>query len=283
MRVFCLLIILSFSTSIWAKRIITSQIHDIDYGVVGEDEILILLKSGHVAKLKPDALDLIKEIQTVNFQKTWLTFTLDDHRYIKKIRSTKTPHFETPSYNSPGPDNKDSYVPTTVENLNAAQRYFREGRRAEEESQCFNRAMVWSYEWWKKHSLKSMKILIFFTRNYIRRYDFEWWFHIAPYIHVKINDQVVERVMDLKYTGRPYTFRDWTNIFMRNNAECPVINKYSEYADFPYTGDCFIIRTNMYTYQPADLQMNEAWNYTKREFNLTEVKAAYLEAFDMVF
>jgi hypothetical protein len=38
----------------------------------------------------------------------------------------------------------------------------------------------------------------------------------------------------------------------------------------------------MYTYQPADLQMNEAWNYVKEDFLIDEVKQAYLEAFDEI-
>jgi hypothetical protein len=37
----------------------------------------------------------------------------------------------------------------------------------------------------------------------------------------------------------------------------------------------------MYTWQPADLEMKEAWNYTKGAFNMDEVRAAYLEAFDI--
>jgi hypothetical protein len=59
-----------------------------------------------------------------------------------------------------------------------------------------------------------------------------------------------------------------------------VITKYSDYADNPYTGECYLQRTNMYTYQPADLQMNEAWGYEKTNWNMTEVRQAYLEAFD---
>jgi hypothetical protein len=92
--------------------------------------------------------------------------------------------------------------------------------------------------------------------------------------------KVVERMMDVKYTRGPIDFRRWTNIFTNRDPECPVITKFSDYADNPYIGDCYIQRTNMYTYQPADLQMYEAWNYVKDKFLMTEVKQAYLEAFD---
>jgi hypothetical protein len=36
----------------------------------------------------------------------------------------------------------------------------------------------------------------------------------------------------------------------------------------------------MYTYQPADIQMLEAWGYNKTNWNMDEVRQAYLEAFD---
>lgn len=282
MRVLGLLaLVLSFP--VLAVSRITTQVHDIDYGRHAGEEILVLLKSGHVAKISPHNKSMIDDIVGLKNKESHYTFTLDDQRFITEFHETATPHVpqfdETDLLNV---QNKSNYVPTTIADMETAQKYHKEGRRTTKaETQCFNRAMVWTYEWWKKHSLKSMKILIFFTRNYIRRYNFEWWFHIAPYIHVMDEGKVVERVMDLKYTSRPHTFRQWTDIFMRNNVECPVITKYSEYADFPYTGECYIIRTNMYTYQPADLQMNEAWGYTKTSFIMEEVKGAYLEAFDI--
>ena len=86
--------------------------------------------------------------------------------------------------------------------------------------------------------------------------------------------------MDVKYGRGPQEFGKWTNLFMRNDAPCMMIDKFSDYADYPYTGECFLQRTSMYTYQPADLQMHEAWNYTKDKFLMTEVRQAYLEAFD---
>ncbi|HXH76609.1 MAG TPA: protein-glutamine glutaminase family protein [Bacteriovoracaceae bacterium] len=281
MRVFCFLFLVFVSLPVFANTQITSQIHDIDYGNMG-DEILVFLKSGHVVKMQPSANKGLLDNPLLNKDHDeWLTLTLDENRYIKKVKISENPEPAVDPANFTSMYNKDSYVPTTVASMEVAQQYHREGRRNPKDSQCFNRAIVWSYEWWRKHSVKSNKILIFFTRTYIRRYDFEWWFHIAPYLHVMDGGKVVERAMDLKYTSRPTTFRKWTDIFMKNDVECPVITKYSEYADFPYTGECFLYRTNMYTYQPADLQMNEAWGYTKSSFNIEEVRAAYLEAFDI--
>jgi hypothetical protein len=276
MRVFGLLFCF-LSLPLLAANEITTQIHDIDYGKRPNDEVLVFLTSGHVAKLRQT-----KSLYGVDIHKSkgkWVRVLMDSDQVITDVSEADAPIAKAGAF-STNSEAEMSYVPTTVESIAVAKKYFSEARYNPKDSQCFNRAMVWTYEWWRKHSLKSNKILIFFTRNYIRRYNFEWWFHIAPYIHVMENGKVVERVMDRKYGRGPMEFVKWTNLFMKNDAPCPVIKKFSEYADSPYSGECFITRTHMYTYQPADLQMYEAWGYAKNNFNMDEVRGAYLEAFD---
>ncbi len=277
MRAFGLLILI-LSTPALAGPEITTQIHDIDYGHSDQEEVLVFLASGQVAKLRGTHPILNPQFMNSHRRNDWYRIRMDDHRLITRIVPTAAPLKNPTSQTlSQAPM---SYLPTTVESIDLAERYLKEARYNPKESQCFNRAMIWTYEWWRKHSLRSNKLLIYFTRNYIRRYNFEWWFHIAPYVHVMDNGKVVERVLDVKYTRDPKKFQDWANIFLRNDASCPVITKFSEYADNPYTGECYFQRTNMYTYQPADLQMNEAWGYEKTNWNMTEVRQAYLEAFD---
>jgi hypothetical protein len=266
---------------IWASTQIQSQIFDIDYGRSDQELNLILLSNGQVLKASRDKSQMLKEIASKNIKEQLYEFTINDQRFVLEIKSIETSP-SVLSYSQKMIDLFEPYLPTTISSLDVARRYFREARYNPKESQCFNRAMVWTYEWWRKHSLKSNKILIFFTRNYIRRYSFEWWFHISPYVHVLADGKVVEKVMDVKYGSGPMSFRSWTNLFMKGDPECPVITKFSDYADNPYIGDCYIIRTNMYTYQPADLQMNEAWGYTKDHFEMKEVKQAYLEAFNEI-
>lgn len=259
---------------------VESQIFAIDYAQSLDEDHLVLLSNGLVVKIPQEDSSHLPQIHKLAKSSGTYRLSLDSNRYVKKFETVEFQVKPAPAkikFQQPSP-----YIPTTIESLAVARRYFREARYHPKESQCFNRAMVWTFEWWREHSLKSNKILIYFTRNYIRRYDFEWWFHIAPYVHVMDNDKVVERVMDRKYTSGPLDFQNWTNIFMRNNPECPVITQFSEYADYPYSGDCFIQRTNMYTYQPADLQMNEAWGFTKENFEIKEVTQAYLEAFDEI-
>ncbi|HLT22753.1 MAG TPA: protein-glutamine glutaminase family protein [Bacteriovoracaceae bacterium] len=283
MRHLIFLICLLSAIPIWAKSSLTTQIYDIDYGRDETEDTLVLLTSGHVAKLKKDnRLMWLKKRNKSSLQTDqWFHITMDKDRYIIQIQETESPFSpEEVKQKTVEKFLNRTYVPTTVESMAKAQQYHRQGRRDYNgETQCFNRGMVWSYEWWKKNSVKSMKYWVFFTRNYIRRYNFEWWFHIAPYLHVMHEGKVVERAMDLKYTSGPVDLRRWTNIFMRNDAECKIVTKYSDYADYPYTGDCYVMRSSMYVYQPADLEMNEAWGYTKDSFLMDEVRGAYLEAF----
>ena len=264
---------------VFAMTEITTTIYDIDYGRNPDEETLIFLGTGQVAKLHQSS-DLLSTKTNLNqIRKQWYAIELDDDRYIMKISPVKSPNY-LKSQNEIEENFIQQYVPTTIASMDVAKKYFREARYNPKESQCFNRALIWVYEWWKGHSLRSNKLFIYFTRTYIRRYNFEWWFHVAPLVHVMDNGRVVERMMDVKYSRGPLEIGKWTNLFMRNDAPCRVITKYSEYADFPYTGECYIQRTHMFTYQPADLQMYEAWGYSKDKFNMDEVRGAYLEAYD---
>ncbi len=278
MRSLFSLLLFSFPLLSWSNTHFSTQIHDIDFGDKQDEDILIFLNNGHVTKIPKWDATLLQEVSEARDQKSFLDIGINTERFIQDIEEKETP--EEVSDEVYGSYEKNNYVPTIIPSLAEAKKVFRSARYYSKDSQCFNRAHIWSFEWWKKSKINSNKILIYFSRNYIRRYNFEWWFHIAPYVHVNENGETLERVMDVKYTSGPLKFRNWSNIFMRNDAVCPVITKYSDYADFPYHGDCFIQRTNMYTYQPADLQMNEAFGYNKTQWIPREVNGAYLEAFD---
>lgn len=277
-KIFSLLFLVS--SAALANSTVSSTIYDIDHGVNGFEDHLLLLDNGSVLKINQKDKHILKTIENSNFIKAEFEFEYDSQRVVKSVSLRE----RLESFDSNKQTTTDlvaNYVPTTVASIELLMKYFKEAPYNPKESQCFNRAMVWSYEWWKNHSLKSMKIFIFFTRNYIRKYNFEWWFHVSPYAHVMVDGKVVERVLDVKYTRGPLSFKNWTDIFMKNDAACPVITKYSDYADYPYTGDCYIYRESMYFYQPADLQMAEAWGYAKEKFNMDEVRGAYKEAFDI--
>lgn len=280
MKFLCLILIFT-STTVFGENFYRTNIYDVDYGLPGE-EILVLLGNGRVAKTNPEKIDYLFILSESKRMKKELGITLNKDRYIVSIEILPA---STHSEFIPKERNDafSTYIPTTVSNMSTAQKYHSKGRHSPKESQCFNRAIIWSYEWYKDHSLKSMHMFIFFTRNYIRTYNFEWWWHIAPYVHVMHEGKVVERLMDIKYTRGPVTVRQWTDIFMRNDAQCRVVTKYSDYADYPYTGDCYLMRTSMYYYQPSELEMHESWGFTKNNFKRDQLTEAYREAFDLSF
>lgn len=285
-----ILVLLFALPALAGSRKITTQIHDVDMGSKAGDEILVFLTSGDVARLSPADSKLLAGLSSNQKSggEPWVTLTLDTNRKIQKIVNAPTP--AQPSISLTEKINlslnMDSavYTPTTVASIDIAKSYLAESRHpTKEETQCFNRAMVWSYEWWRKHSLRSNKVYVFWPKEYVRRYGFKWWFHVSPYVHVKDRDgKVRERVMDVKWLNRPYEFQEWANYHSVKDVKCIVVSKFSEYADHPFDSDrCYFIRANMFTWQPADLEMREAWGYKKEGFNMDEVKSAYLEAFDI--
>lgn len=277
---FLLVLLMMLSTSVFANTEIKTQIHDIDLGSANELP-LIFLTSGHVVTY-PAAkkLDLDK-LQSGALSKKWYVFTINGERQIVKFREIAAP----PSFKKDHVKAFTSdalFVPSILKNMEQAREFFADARKdAKKESQCYNRAHVWSYEWRIKKNLYSSKAWVFFTRKFIRKHKFEWWFHVAPMIHVVNNGEVKERVMDIKYASRPLKLKQWTDIFMRDQVDCPVVEKYSDQADYPESGSCFIMKSSMYYYQPVDLEELELSETKRSRWFEPEVRHAYLEAFDV--
>ncbi|HXH75624.1 MAG TPA: protein-glutamine glutaminase family protein [Bacteriovoracaceae bacterium] len=266
-----------------SSRILTTQIREVDVGSKMGDEVLVFLTSGDVARLKYWDSKLLGTLQGSEGTENYFRITLDDRRRIKAIK-------KTPSPVGPKVTNfakilfEENYTPTTIPSMEIAKSYISESRHpTKPETQCFNRAMVWSYEWWRKHSLKTNKIFVFWPKEYVRKHSFKWWFHVSPYAHIMDTDGIVkQRVLDVKWLKRPYEFQEWANYHSSHDVPCRTVNSYSEYADFPFDTDrCYFIKTNMYTWMPADIEMKEGWDFKKSGFFMNEVEAAYLEAFDI--
>lgn len=270
-----------FSFSVFAQTEIKTQIHDIDMGGPG-DEPLIYLSTGQVvsypAAIKSQ-MDVLKEAVT---SKKWFLITINKEREITSFELTQPERqisFAPMSYKSRSMLNEE-FQPSILKNLDAARSFFYDARTdANIDSQCYNRAHIWTYEWRTKRNLYSSKAWVFFTRRFIRKYKFEWWFHVAPMVHVVIDNKVKERVMDIKYAKGPLKLKQWTDIFMRDNADCPVVDKYTDHANFPESGSCFVMKSSMYYYQPVDLEQLEMTGTPKMMWLEGEVKHAYMEAF----
>lgn len=273
--------VMLFSFSVFAQTEIKTQIHDIDMGGPG-DEPLIYLTTGQVVSFPSAEISQMTVLKEAITSRKWFLIKINSQREITSYEMT-LPEMQTSFSPKSSFKNKmmtEEFSPSILKNLDAARSFFYDARTdANKDSQCYNRAHVWSYEWRTKRNLYSSKAWVFFTRRFIRKYKFEWWFHVAPMVHVVIDHKVKERVMDIKYARGPLSLKQWTNIFMRDNADCPVVDKYTDQANFPESGSCFLMKSSMYYYQPVDLEQLEITGIPKTMWLEGEVKHAYTEAF----
>ncbi|MBA2405343.1 MAG: hypothetical protein H0V66_11275 [Bdellovibrionales bacterium] len=267
--------------AVFADVQLRTKVYDIDHGHDGE-ETLILLTSGHVARLKPTKNKTQNNFEQIKKAQQWLDVTLNAKNEIERFTVTAAASDLSGKANLVQPLPNEDYVPTVIPSMEEARAIFRQARYVNKDSQCFNRAHIWSYEWFVNNNVNSNKTWIFFTRRYIRKFKFEWWFHVAPSVRVMEDGIVKEKVMDVKYSRGPLNLKNWTDIFMRDDAVCPRVETYSDYANYPESGTCFYMRSSMYYYQPVDIESQETWGTMKPNWYDTEVKAAYLEAFDEV-
>ncbi len=275
---------------LWAATQVTTRIHDIDHGDHITDDALVFLASGQVMKINVNNTDLLEKLneslqnhETVSLEVNENREILDVLPQLEKSVSTETEPVPQPLQEPKllGPYPMSGYTPSvlTPENVKS---YFREMRHAsKEETQCFNRAMVWTYEMRVKHNVYSQKVWIFFTRKYIRKYNFEWWFHVSPMVRMIVDGQVKERVIDRKYSSGPLPIQKWGNIFLRDDFKCPTVHSYSDHANYPEAGSCFYMKSPMYYYQPVDLEFLEKYGNVQSSWNETNVRAAYAEAFEI--
>lgn len=278
MRILMLLLLSSWCSSLWAINYVSTQIYDIDMGKKDEDP-LIFLANGQVVTIPSISPSSLKYLQAAVINKSWLTFHLGNNREVLGIDPAVPPPLKWKGFT----ERKASmeFRPSILPNMEMANQLFNEARsNARNESECFNRAHAWAYEWRIKNQLYSSKTWLFFTRRYIRKYKFDWWFHVAPMVHVVDNGIVKERIMDIKYSRGPSDLKRWTNIFIRDRSDCPVVDKYSEHANHPESGFCFVMKSSMYYYQPVDLERLELLDDVRGHWDEVEVRKAFKDAFD---
>ena len=165
---------------------------------------------------------------------------------------------------------------TNEDKLDAIFRSQRNNHR--EDSQCYNRAHIWSYEM-RKHNeggrvVQPGKMWLYFTKKYVREYKYKWWFHVAPYVTLQGEDTV----MDRKYLKGPISLRGWTDFFIKPRTECPFIDRYSYYENnrSTATGDCYLMKTSVHYYQPYQMELIEKGeNPEQKKWEDWELKQAY--------
>jgi hypothetical protein len=93
------------------------------------------------------------------------------------------------------------------------------------------------------------------------------------------NGEPQERVLDYMFLYSPTNMQRWTDYFMLNDAICPTVTKYSDYANHQEKAHCYLIKTSMYYYQPLDLDKLERNGSHKNEWVNWEVNNAYRQGF----
>ena len=143
-----------------------------------------------------------------------------------------------------------------------------------QDSQCYNRAHMWTYSTQQQHNIDLGKIWIMFTKKYIREYNYKWWFHVAPIAKVK-NDVLV---LDKSFTKKPATVTNWKNIFIKSHEACTITNDYTEVEDGQESGHCYLLFSNQYYYQPSELISLDGGDIPRDSYFPNQVMDAYRDA-----
>ena len=122
MRVFGLLFGL-LSLPALALTEVTTQIQDVDHGTKPEDEILVFLTTGQVAKRPKDNKNFLLNFEMSKVKGKWLKLTMDDERFITDFELTEAPVSAVKVF--AGREQNMSYVPTTIASMDVAKKYFR--------------------------------------------------------------------------------------------------------------------------------------------------------------
>jgi hypothetical protein len=160
------------------------------------------------------------------------------------------------------------YTPTNYQSASEVNTLFSSLSRLSDKSQCYQRAHVWAKTLWDRFDTKSMKVFIFFTSRYKRAYNYKWWFHVAPYVH--LNGE--PRVLDYQFTNSPLNMKDWSDEFMHNKATCPKMENYSDYDRYARSEDCLLAYVPMYFYQPSDIEGYERNGSHKANWSNFDIK-----------
>lgn len=156
-------------------------------------------------------------------------------------------------------------------------------------TQCTQRAETWTYGLDKINNVKAEKVFVFYThafKDYYRKAngeDFQWWFHVAPYVLAKdATGTVEERVLDREFADRSLTMKEWTDLFIDSKEKCieniPFANFEGDVsasgASYNKTAHCYIVRAPMYDMYPADIDARQRGLRPQMDWDMGQVKFA---------
>lgn len=279
-----LVLLFSFLLSIaWASETekIKTTIELVDVPKNTKLETLIFAHTeGRVLRVNTNDKTMVKAFQKAKSSGREIEVEIDENGNVLGASLLKTVKKKS-SFNpfrAFSPVKPDTYEPSVV-TMDQAEEIF-EGmhNRFKKRSQCFNRAHIWANELWNRYSLKSMKVFLFFTRKYIREYNFHWWFHVSPFVYVKTPNGVVERTLDYTFAEQIEDMQSWINLFMLDNPNCPEVQKYSDYEKNQESKYCYLIKTNMFVWEPNNIEEMETEGKIPSSWDYSELAAARKQA-----
>lgn len=264
---------LVFSQSVLAARFYSS-VHSIDYGKADQDH-LIRFDNGRVSFLNPEKNKLLTMIELNSRNQTIVKIKTNDRNQISSIVITDDKNHDevdTPLSSVP-------YPPAIVKNTNEALKIHNKMRKDyTKNGECFNRAHIWAYEEHNRSKLNLMKIFMFFTTRYIRKYKYHWWFHVTPMVYVgNLNSP---RTLDRRYTSGPRQTKTWSNTFIKSKRTCKIVKQFDDYYLNQQKEDCYHIYSSMYYVIPRDLEKRDLTGVEKSEFIEKEIKRGYRNGFN---
>lgn len=275
-----ILIIMFFSFfDVRANELVSRIIH-IDFNDDKDKSSLVYLESGRIVKTSDSRIK--KLLEGINVANHRIKFKIDNQREIKNVVFVLNEEVEKNVFDySPDSFSPETFTPSILKNMDQARLLFSQAKVTYKESQCYDKAHAWAYDWRIQSNVYSSKIWIFFTRKYIREFDYGWWFHVAPMVHVVHEESVKERVMDPTYAKGPLKINNWSDIFMKNRSKCPVVTKYDDHANYPESAYCFLMKSSMYYYQPIDLELKDLKGIIRNKWIESEVRFAFEHAFNI--
>jgi hypothetical protein len=162
---------------------------------------------------------------------------------------------------------------------------------------CSNRALMWLYDYKKKHDIDGAKIFLFYTKKTGEVGSKTWWYHVSP----MVNENGKLWVMDAGFPSsirKPLTQSEWLNKFIGSDkckaikgSETELIEKMFSGRVFPETTsygtyDCYYKLTPAGYWTPASVAMSllgvdesgTPVHYVRDEIKKSEVYTACTEA-----
>ena len=290
-----IILILGFSLFVSSVKAEVSIVSIHEAGTLSKDHVALFLENGEIVHIDKNDTALVTQVKKIfaTHKKIQLTRVSQNLNHPDLVVAVEVSSDDLSTINSA---NKEMYSPerfstvgfttnnplekaniTILSTYQEAQTIMDKLRRdTGDESQCYNRAHVWTYETLANSQVTLGKTWIFFTQKYIREFEYKWWFHVAP--HATVNDANQTYILDRGFTTVPHNLVNWKNIFMRNQAECPVITNYLDYDNNQDTSYCYLMFSSQYYWQPYQLKNLAANASRSRGYRRANLPIAYTDA-----